>query len=135
MSTPTILVVDDDHDSRVICEIILSRQGYRVLGSSNGEDALRLAIAELPDAVILDIALPDMDGWTVTERLAAQVATTRIPIILYSAQAFDEDFQRGKALGCAGYLVKPCAPQRILDAVREALDRTREVEVQLPEGA
>lgn len=135
MSPPTILVVDDDHDSRVICEIILTRQGYRVLGSANGEHALLTAFAELPDAVILDIALPDLDGWTVTQRLAEQAATARIPVILYTAQAFDEDFERGKALGCAGYLVKPCAPQRILDAVREALDRTFEIEVDLPDHA
>ena len=121
MPPSTVLVVDDHADSRMICEIILTRQGYRVLSAPDGASALELARSQPPDAIILDVALPRMDGWAVLEELKREPATTAIPVVLYTAHSADSDRARARHLGCAGYLVKPCSSQAIVDEVRRCI--------------
>ena len=118
---PTVLVVDDHTDSRNICEIILSRHGYRVLSAAEGRTGLAIATTELPDVILLDIALPGLDGWEVAQALQGEPATNRIPIILYTAYWLESDRARARAMGCAGYLTKPCSPQSILAEVDRVL--------------
>jgi CheY-like chemotaxis protein len=118
MQLPTVLVVDDHTDSRTICEIILARNGYTILSAGDGSRALELARTHRPDVIVLDIALPRVDGWTVIEELKKEPDTARIPIVMYTAHSLESYRTRALGLGCAGYLVKPCSPQAILAAVQ-----------------
>jgi CheY-like chemotaxis protein len=117
MHPATILVVDDHTDSRMICEIILVRNGYKILSAADGWHALELARGQGPDAILLDVALPRMDGWTVIEELKKEPETARIPIVMYTAHSLESYRTRALGLGCMAYLVKPCSPQAILEAV------------------
>ena len=120
----TVLVVDDHSDSRKICEIILGRHGYRVLSAPEGRAGLATAIAEFPDVILLDIALPGLDGWEVAQALHRNPATSKIPIILYTAYWLESDRARARTMGCAGYLTKPCSPQSILAEVDRGHDHS-----------
>ena len=119
MPPATVLVVDDHTDSRTICEIILARNGYSVLSAADGETALRLARSDHPAAIILDIALPRVDGWMVLEELRKDPATAAIPVVMCTAHSLDSYRTRAMALGCSSFLVKPCSPQAIIDAVKD----------------
>ncbi|MBW3628223.1 MAG: response regulator [Gemmatimonadetes bacterium] len=121
MTPPTILVVDDHADSRVICEIILGRNGYSVLSAAEGDRALELARTEQPAAIVLDIALPRMDGWSVVEELKKEPLTAGIPVLMYTAHSLDSYRSRAMELGCVAFLVKPCSPQAILEAVQHCV--------------
>jgi two-component system, cell cycle response regulator DivK len=132
MQPATILVVDDHTDSRTICEIILVRHGYAILSAADGRRALELARAHRPDAIVLDIALPRMDGWTVIDELKKDQETARIPIIMYTAHSLDAYRTRAMALGCSAYLVKPCSPQAILRAVQGSLPTASDGEMPSP---
>ena len=121
MPPATVLVVDDHTDSRTICEIILARNGYGILSAADGARGLELARAEHPAAIILDIALPRMDGWMVLEELQKDPATAGIPVVMCTAHSLDSYRVRALSLGCAAFLVKPCSPQAILDAVKGCL--------------
>ena len=121
MPSATILVVDDHTDSRTICEIILARNGYVILSAADGARGLELARAEHPSAIILDIALPRMDGWSVLEELGKDAATSRIPVVMCTAHSLDSYRVRAMAAGCSAFLVKPCSPHSILEAVRECI--------------
>jgi CheY-like chemotaxis protein len=134
MNPHTVLVVDDHVDSRVICEIILTRAGYHTLSAGDGQRGVDLAQAHMPDAIVLDIALPGMDGWSVIDALQKDPATASIPVVLYTAHSLDSDRLRAERLGCAGYLVKPCSPQTILDAVQTGIACGLEREPVLPDA-
>jgi CheY-like chemotaxis protein len=135
MPAATVLVVDDHADSRMICEIILARHDYRILSASDGRTALALAREQAPDAIVLDIALPHMDGWAVIEELKKEPATARIPVVLYTAHFQDVYRARAMELGCSAYLVKPCPPRAILDAVRECIESPPAHGLEVPEPA
>ena len=126
MSAPArILVAEDDPDSRRIVVKVLTREGYGVLDVSGGEAAVAIAQAEHPDLVVMDLAMPGMDGWEATRRLKADPRTADIPIIALTAFALRGDEERARAAGCDGYLAKPCRPQTIREAVRDMLAARR----------
>lgn len=114
----TVLVVDDDPDARMICQLILARDGYRVVTSGDGESALHLVAEHAPAAIILDIALPGRDGWYILEKLREDAALAGVPVIVYTAHALETDRARSERMGCAAYLVKPCTASTIVEAVR-----------------
>src|SRR5258707_739608 len=87
IKTPKILVVDDDPLTQRVLQHYLERVGYQVLGANNGRDAIRLARQEMPQLVILDVMMPEMDGWTVLKQLKKTEATKAIPVILLSGNA------------------------------------------------
>ena len=121
MPSATVLVVDDHTDSRTICEIILARNGYGILSAADGASGLELARAEHPSAIVLDIALPRMDGWSVLDELRKDPTTSRIPVVMCTAHSLDSYRVRAMAAGCSAFLVKPCSPQSILEAVESCL--------------
>jgi len=120
-----ILVAEDDPDSRRIVVKVLTREGYGVLDASGGEAAVAIAQAEHPDLVIMDLAMPGMDGWEATRRLKADPRTADIPIIALTAFALRGDEERARAAGCDGYLAKPCLPRTIRETVRDMLAARR----------
>jgi signal transduction histidine kinase/CheY-like chemotaxis protein len=117
----TVLVIDDERSSRDLLGNALTREGYRVVTASGGRDGLRLAREEKPDAIILDVIMPDLDGWSVLRSLKADVALCNIPVILVTVLG---DRDMGVALGAAEHLTKPVDPQ----AITRVLSRVRRVD-------
>jgi urea transport system substrate-binding protein len=100
----TVLVIDDDPDARDLMTRCLSKEGFRVRSSASGEGGLLLAKELLPDAIILDVMMPSMDGWAVLSALKADPDLADIPVIMIT---FLEDKNQGLELGAAEYLRKP----------------------------
>jgi CheY-like chemotaxis protein len=112
----TVLLVDDDADARIIYASYLRNQGCRVVTAADGRGALDKAAELIPDALVLDLAMPRVDGWTVLKELRASSWTTHIPVVVVTARndARDEAF----LAGCNAYLVKPCTPEVLWLQVR-----------------
>jgi signal transduction histidine kinase/CheY-like chemotaxis protein len=110
----TILVIDDDADSRDLLSRILERDGYRVVTASGGASGLELAREVRPDAITLDVIMPDIEGWTVLSRLKADPVLQGIPVLLVTIV---DDGGAGFALGASNFIRKPVDPQRLLAAV------------------
>ena len=113
-----ILIVEDDEDSREVYTDILVDNGFEVETATSGMEGLRLARELRPGAILMDVSLPDLDGWSVTEQLKADPKTLDIPVIIITAYAFPEDRARANQVGSAGFLTKPCEPSRVLAEVR-----------------
>ena len=102
------LVVGDAPDIRLLADLVLSMAGFRVTAAASGREALRvLAEQELPDIVLLDVQMPDVDGWETLTRLRGDPRTADLPIVLCTVKGLPEDALRGWSLGCDGYLGKP----------------------------
>jgi DNA-binding response OmpR family regulator len=109
----TVLVADDDPDIQNLVVLRLERSGYRVLRASDGQEALDLALSELPDLAVLDITMPKLDGCEVTRSLRAHAETVAMPVILLTARVQDDDVERGMAAGATDYVKKPFSPQEL----------------------
>ena len=114
-----ILVVEDDPDNRRIVAKTLSVEGYHVVEATDGVQAIAQAHAERPDLVLMDLALPNMDGWEATRRLKSDPATRGIPIVALTAVAMRGDEEQARAAGCDDYLSKPARPIAIREMVRK----------------
>ena len=112
---PTVLVVDDDRSTRELISRGLEKEGFRVITANSGEEPLRLARAQRPDAISLDVLLPGMDGWTVLSSLKADPITASIPVVVVSML---DDRDIGFALGAADYLTKPVDREKLVTALR-----------------
>jgi len=120
---PMVLVVDDSDTTALILSGLLGQE-YRLKFAKNGEDALAIAAgAEKPDLILLDVVLPDFDGFEVSRQLREQDATRDIPIIFLSAMNDPADQIKGFEAGCVDYITKPFDPQTILLRVRAHVSR------------
>jgi DNA-binding response OmpR family regulator len=119
---PTILIVEDDMLFQSIYQNRLAQDGYRVKAASNGEDALREMEASPPDLVLLDLVLPQLNGYEVLSRMKADPQLTKIPVIVLSNKGEPEDVKRGLELGATDYLVKTMAhPKEVAWKIRQAI--------------
>ena len=118
-----ILIVEDDEDSREVYKEVLAENGFEVATATSGVDGLRLARELHPGAILMDVSLPDLDGWSVTAQLKADPETVGIPVIVVTAYAFPEDRTRANQIGCDGFLTKPCEPSRVLAELQWLLAR------------
>ena len=116
-----VLVVDDEAPIRLLCRVNLEAEGMDVLEAPDGPSGLDVARAERPDAVLLDVMMPGLDGWTVAERLLADEDTREIPIVFLTARADLRDRARGMDLGGLGYVTKPFNPVELAALVREVV--------------
>jgi DNA-binding response OmpR family regulator len=116
-----VLVVDDEAPIRLLCRVNLEAEGMDVLEAADGPSGLDLARAERPDAVLLDVMMPGLDGWTVAERLLEDDETSEIPILFLTARADLRDRARGMDLGGLGYVTKPFNPVELASLVREVV--------------
>ena len=117
-----ILIVEDDEDSREIYREILEESGFEVDTAVTGPQALLMARERHPDVILMDISVPEMDGWAVTSELNGDPRTADIPVIVVTAYAFSADRNRAESLGCAGFLTKPCEPSRVLAEIQRTLE-------------
>jgi DNA-binding response OmpR family regulator len=119
----TILVADDEQDIRELVAYRLSRAGYTIIEARDGQEAFELAVAQSPDMAVLDVMMPRLNGFDLTDRLRHTPATQRLPILLMSASVQEVDISRGFAAGADGYLTKPFTPDQLLTRVRDVLSR------------
>ncbi|NDJ84432.1 MAG: response regulator [Chloroflexi bacterium] len=119
-----ILVVDDDVDSLKLIGLMLQRQGYEVNGANSGSQAIERAVAEQPDLIILDVMMPDMDGYTVCRQLRENQRTRGIPIIMFTAKTLIDDKVAGFEAGADDYLTKPTHPAELASRVKAVLARS-----------
>ena len=115
----TILLADDHEDNRHALLTVLAREGYRTLGAANGAEAVECALQHLPDLVLMDLAMPVMDGRGAMLELRADERTARIPIVVLTAMALSVDRDRLVAEGFDGLLIKPCMPPHLIQEVRK----------------
>ncbi len=119
----TILVAADEQDIRELVAYRLSRAGYAVLQARDGEEAFQLVTVQVPDMAVLDVMMPRLSGFDLTQRFRATPATQRMPVLLMSASVQEADISRGLAAGADGYLTKPFTPDELLAQVEELLAR------------
>ena len=124
-SAPRVLLVDDETAIRTICRVNLESDGLSVAEAIDGRAALEAVRDEQPELVLLDVMMPDVDGWQVAAELAEDPATRDIPIVFLSARALSSRAARAEDLGAVGYIVKPFDPVTLGASVREVLDRIR----------
>ncbi|HLV89566.1 MAG: response regulator [Acidimicrobiales bacterium] len=120
-----VLVADDDADILAVVKINFELDGFEVETAVDGEDALQKATANPPNAIVLDIMMPRMDGLTALHRLRSQATTANIPIILLTARGLPEDRVRGLELGADDYITKPFDITELAARVRAVLRRTQ----------
>jgi DNA-binding response OmpR family regulator len=120
-SPSTILVVDDDSDNRALLEAELQRDGYLILTAQDGEEGVEQALSALPDLILMDLAMPRLDGFGAIEQLLKHDTTRMIPIIIMSAMVEVTHRVRGLKLGAIDYICKPFDLQDLQDRVRTHL--------------
>jgi pilus assembly protein CpaE len=121
-----ILIVDDDVESLKLIGLMLKRQGYEVFAAHAGQVALQKAQEDQPDLIILDIMMPDMDGYEVCKRLRNEPSTKGIPIIMFTAKTMVDDKVAGFEAGADDYLTKPTHPAELSSRVKAVLARSQQ---------
>jgi two-component system, cell cycle response regulator DivK len=114
-----VLVVEDDVDNRRIVVKVLSAAGYQVIEASDGVEALTRVREGMPQLILMDLALPNMDGWEATRRLKLDPVTRGIPVVALTAFAMRGDEEQAREAGCDDYLAKPARPAAIRDIAKK----------------
>jgi two-component system, cell cycle response regulator DivK len=115
-----ILLVEDNEMNRDIVMRGLSRS-YEVVVASNGKEALEMVAAELPDLILMDLSLPEINGWEATRLLKKNEATQGIPVIALTAHGLKSDREKGLAAGCDDYEIKPVDLRRLMEKIERLL--------------
>ena len=118
-----ILIVDDDVETLRLVGLMLQRQGYKIVAANNGAQAIASAKMEQPDLILLDIMMPDMDGYEVTKQIRSDIAIQKIPIIMFTAKGMVDDKVEGFDAGVDDYLTKPTHPAELTAHVKALLAR------------
>ena len=119
--TQRILVIEDQEDNRRILRDLLTSSGYDILEAVTGEEGVRMAGEHVPDLILMDIQLPELDGYEATRQIKSQTELSHIPIIAVTSYALSGDEVKAKAAGCDDYVSKPFSPRILLNKVREHL--------------
>ena len=120
---PLVLLAEDFEDARELYRDYLEYSGFSVKTATNGREAIDRAIALRPDIILMDASMPVLDGWQATRALKANAATKDIPILALTAHAFDDARTEAKAVGCDGFVTKPCLPDDLVSRIRAILER------------
>jgi CheY-like chemotaxis protein len=123
MKRNRILVVEDEESLLKLESILLSSKGYSVTGVMDGRSALEEVRANKPDLVILDIMLPEIDGFEVCRLIKEDPEIRHIPVLILTAKKNSQDLARGQQVGCDAYITKPFKSVKVLDMVQELLSR------------
>jgi two-component system response regulator VicR len=122
--TKTILCIEDEQEMIDLIRLILNRRGFEIRGANGGKEGLEMIRKEHPDLVLLDLMMPEMDGWEVYQQMKADEATKNIPVIVVTAKA--QSIDKVLALNIAkvdDYIAKPFSPQELLTSVDNVLAR------------
>ena len=120
-----VLVVEDERDVAELLRFNLAKEGFEVLVAPHGADALRIAREQAPDVVLLDLMVPQLNGWEVCRRLKEEADTRAIPIIMVTGRAEEGDKILGFELGADDYVTKPFSPRELVARVRAVTRRAR----------
>ncbi|MBI2940705.1 MAG: response regulator [Chloroflexi bacterium] len=126
-----VLVVDDDQQLLDLLATVFQQAGYAVLMATGGREAIHQAVLGQPDVIVLDIGMPEMDGWEVAEHLLSHNQTAATPIIFLTALAGVHDQLRGWYTGCFDYVTKPFEIDHLLDRLRAAVNGPSEAMLRL----
>lgn len=127
MAKATIMIVDDEEDIRELVELNLRREGFNVIGSETGEQALKLLRSQPPDLIVLDLMLPGIDGLEVCREIKSDPRTKQIPIVMLTAKGEEADIVTGLELGADDYMTKPFSGKVLLARIRRLLRKKTEV--------
>lgn len=117
-----IVYIEDEFDMIDLVRLILGQKGYEVVGAIGGREGLKMVQQELPDLVLLDLMMPDMDGWEVYQQMRAEEATREIPVIIVTAKAQSIDKVLGLHIAKVDdYISKPFNPQELIDSVESVI--------------
>lgn len=123
--TPLVLVVEDYQDAREMYAAYLQFSGYRVAEAANGLEALEKTRELMPDIILMDLALPKMDGWEATRRLKADDRTKHIPIVALTGHALAGHAEGARQAGCDAFVTKPCLPDALVTEIERMLSSRR----------
>ena len=120
-SKPLVLVVEDYQDAREMYAAYLQFSGYRVAEATNGVEAIAQARELMPDIILMDLALPKMDGWEATRRLKNDDRTRNIPIVALTGHALAGHAEGARQAGCDAFVTKPCLPDALVAEIKRML--------------
>lgn len=125
MDKKKILVVEDNMDNYELVRVILEHGGYDVFLAVNGRDGVDAARLQQPDLILMDLGLPEMDGWTAAEKLKSDDATKAIPLYAITAHTLPRDRFRALQAGCDGYFTKPLIVENFLAELARAFEKKK----------
>jgi len=128
MSAKKVLVIEDEPETLENLLLMLDMEGFKTVSATNGRVGVATAKRELPDVILCDVSMPEMDGYGVLERLRADESTVSIPFIFLTAKGDKKDLRTGMNLGADDYLTKPASAEDVLEAIQARLDRHSEKE-------
>lgn len=120
---PKILVVEDNDENRDSLSRRLQRRGFEVIGAADGKAGVELTRTEKPDLILMDMNMPELDGWEATRQIKAAVDSTAVPVIALTAHAMTGDRERAIAVGCADYHTKPIEFPKLLAQIEAILQQ------------
>lgn len=121
MSSHKILIVDDDPNILLSLDYLMRKNGFQVFVARNGQEALDIIQTELPQLILLDIMMPDVDGYAICQHVKTSVNLKHIQIVFLSAKSKEADIQKGLELGASAYFTKPFSSKQLLLKVQELL--------------
>ncbi|HVN56269.1 MAG TPA: response regulator [Anaerolineaceae bacterium] len=116
-----ILIAEDERDIRDLISFTLRFAGYEVVAASNGEEAVQMAIQEIPDLILMDVRMPRMTGYEACQRIKIEPSVAHIPVVFLSAKGQEAEIRTGLEAGAVEYLLKPFAPDQLTERVRALL--------------
>jgi CheY-like chemotaxis protein len=120
---PRILVVEDNEDNRDSLSRRLERRGFEVLIATDGRHGVEMAAAEKPDLILMDMNMPEMDGWEATRKIKATPDAAHVPVIALTAHAMTGDRERALESGCSDYHTKPVEFQKLIAQIETLLQQ------------
>jgi DNA-binding response OmpR family regulator len=123
-NTQRILIVDDDRITRMLVKLLLEREGYEVLEGENGQQAVEIAHREHPDLVIIDLMMPEMDGYQAIEKIRSDLSLSTVPVMVLTSEDGPGIELRVLELGADDYVIKPFEAPVLLSRVRAVFRRT-----------
>lgn len=116
-----ILIAEDERDIRDLVAFTLRFAGFEVVTAGNGEEALNLALLEVPDLIMMDVRMPRMTGYEACQRMKAEPTIADIPVVFLSAKGQEAEIRTGMEMGAVEYLLKPFAPDQLTERVKSLL--------------
>ncbi len=118
---PTVLYIDDIENNRILVTRRLEKKGYRVITAENAAEGLRVAALERPDLILMDMVMPDLDGWSATRQLKTDAKLVHVPVIALTAHAMQGDREKALEAGCDDYETKPFDFPRLFQKIEAHL--------------